>query len=33
VASPPPEELKGFVQKEIVRWGNFVRQAGLAGSE
>jgi tripartite-type tricarboxylate transporter receptor subunit TctC len=33
VVSPAPEELKGFVQKEIVRWGNIVRQAGLVGSE
>jgi tripartite-type tricarboxylate transporter receptor subunit TctC len=33
VESPPPEELKGFVLKEIVRWGNIVRQAGLAGAE
>jgi len=33
VESPPPKELKDFVQKEIVRWGKIVRQAGLAGSE
>ena len=33
VESPRPEELKDFVQKEIVRWGKIVRQAGLAGSE
>jgi len=33
VASPPPDELKSFVHKEIVRWGHIVRQAGLAGSE
>jgi len=32
-ASPPPEELKGFVAGEIVRWGELVRRAGLAGSE
>jgi tripartite-type tricarboxylate transporter receptor subunit TctC len=29
----PPDALKRFVESEIVRWGNVVRQAGLAGSE
>jgi tripartite-type tricarboxylate transporter receptor subunit TctC len=33
VNSPPPEELKRFVQAEIVRQGDLVRRAGLAGSE
>lgn len=33
VSSPPPEELKRFVQSEIARWGDIVRKAGLAGSE
>jgi len=33
VNSPPPEELKRFVQSEIARWGDIVRKAGLAGSE
>jgi tripartite-type tricarboxylate transporter receptor subunit TctC len=33
VSSPPPEELKRFVQSEIARWGEVVRKAGLAGSE
>ena len=33
VSSPPPEELKRFVQSEIVRQGDLVRKAGLAGSE
>ena len=33
VASPPPGELKSFVQAEIVRWGEIVKQAGLIGSQ
>jgi len=33
VESPPPAELKHFVAAEIVRWGDVVRQAGLAGSQ
>ena len=33
VSSPPPDELKRFVQSEIVRQGELVRKAGLAGSE
>jgi tripartite-type tricarboxylate transporter receptor subunit TctC len=31
--SPSPEEMKVFVEREIVRWGKVVEQAGLAGSE
>jgi tripartite-type tricarboxylate transporter receptor subunit TctC len=31
--SPPPEELKRFVEREIVRWGDVVQKAGIAGSE
>src|SRR6266851_116533 len=31
--SPSPEEMKRFVEGEIVRWGKVVEQAGLAGSE
>jgi tripartite-type tricarboxylate transporter receptor subunit TctC len=31
--SPSPEELKRFVESEIVRWGEVVRKAGIAGSE
>jgi tripartite-type tricarboxylate transporter receptor subunit TctC len=31
--SPPPEELKRFVESEIVRWGAVVQKAGIAGSE
>ena len=33
VNSPPPEELRRFVQSEIVRQGELVKRAGLAGSE
>jgi tripartite-type tricarboxylate transporter receptor subunit TctC len=33
VRTPSPDELKRFVQSEIVRWGDAVRRAGLAGSE
>jgi tripartite-type tricarboxylate transporter receptor subunit TctC len=31
--SPPPAELKRFVEDEIVRWGKVIEQAGIAGSE
>jgi tripartite-type tricarboxylate transporter receptor subunit TctC len=33
VISPPPEELRRFVEGEIVRIGDIVRKAGLAGTE
>ena len=33
VQSPSPEELPGFVQSEIARWGAIVKKAGLAGSQ
>jgi tripartite-type tricarboxylate transporter receptor subunit TctC len=33
VPSPPPDELKGFIAAEIVRWGAIVRKAGLTGSQ
>src|SRR5262249_24426638 len=33
VTSPKPEALKQFVEREIVRYGKIVEQAGLAGSE
>ena len=29
----PPDEVAAFVKKEIVRWGDVVRKAGLEGSE
>jgi tripartite-type tricarboxylate transporter receptor subunit TctC len=28
-----PDEVRDFVQKEIVRWGDVVRRAGLEGSQ
>ena len=31
--SPPPEELRRFVESETVRWGKVIEQAGLVGSE
>src|SRR5262245_7266786 len=31
--SPPPGELKQFVKSEIVRWGEVVKKAGIAGTE
>jgi tripartite-type tricarboxylate transporter receptor subunit TctC len=31
--SPPPDEVKRYLASEIARWGDIVRQAGLAGSE
>jgi tripartite-type tricarboxylate transporter receptor subunit TctC len=31
--SPPPAEMKRFVEREIVRWGKVIEAAGLAGSE
>jgi tripartite-type tricarboxylate transporter receptor subunit TctC len=33
VQSPPPDELKGCIAAEIVRWGAIVRKAGLTGSQ
>jgi tripartite-type tricarboxylate transporter receptor subunit TctC len=33
VDSVPPDELKRFVLSEIGRWGQVLRQAGLAGTE
>lgn len=33
VVSPPVDELRQFVDGEIVRWGKVIERAGLAGSE
>jgi tripartite-type tricarboxylate transporter receptor subunit TctC len=33
VVSPPPDELKTFVQSETARFAKVVRQAGLAGTQ
>jgi len=31
--SPPPADVKRYLEAEIARWGTIVRRAGLAGSE
>jgi tripartite-type tricarboxylate transporter receptor subunit TctC len=31
--SPSPDEMRRFVESEVVRWGEVVEQAGLKGSE
>jgi tripartite-type tricarboxylate transporter receptor subunit TctC len=31
--SPPPDEMKKFVASEIVRWGEVITKAGIAGSQ
>lgn len=33
VQSPPPAELQRFVAAEVARWGEIVKQAGVAGSQ
>jgi tripartite-type tricarboxylate transporter receptor subunit TctC len=33
LASPPTEELKNYVKSEVIRWGDVVRAAGIAGSQ
>jgi tripartite-type tricarboxylate transporter receptor subunit TctC len=33
VVSPPPDELRRFVDSEIERWAKVIEQAGLAGTE
>jgi tripartite-type tricarboxylate transporter receptor subunit TctC len=33
VVSQPPQDVKGFLESEIARWGVIVQRAGLAGSE
>jgi tripartite-type tricarboxylate transporter receptor subunit TctC len=33
VTSPSLAQLKGFLPREIARWGKLVQQAGIAGSE
>jgi tripartite-type tricarboxylate transporter receptor subunit TctC len=30
--SPPPGELRAFLDADITRWGKLVKQIGLAGS-
>ena len=31
--SPSPEEMRQFVESEIVRWGKVIAQAGIAGAQ
>jgi tripartite-type tricarboxylate transporter receptor subunit TctC len=33
VETPAPDELRRYVEAEIVRWRSVVQQAGAAGSE
>ena len=33
VKSPPPDELRRFVDSETAQWGKIITAAGLAGSE
>jgi len=33
IATPPPDELRGFVKSEIARWAKVVDEAGARGSE
>jgi len=33
IATPPPDELKRYIETEVVRWKAVVEQAGAAGSE
>jgi tripartite-type tricarboxylate transporter receptor subunit TctC len=33
IKSPPPAELKRYIQSEIVYWGDVVRNAGVAGTQ
>jgi tripartite-type tricarboxylate transporter receptor subunit TctC len=32
-SSPPPDQLQDFINAEQARWGQVVKEAGLAGSE
>ena len=33
IDSPPPDELKRYLDAEIVRWGELVKEVGIAGTE
>ena len=33
LVTAPPADLQTYVKSEIVRWGDVVRRAGVAGSE
>ncbi len=32
-ASPPPDQLQGFIDSEMTRWGKIVQAAGLTGTQ
>ena len=33
IDSPPPDELKKYVDREIASWGQLVKDVGIAGTE
>jgi len=33
VDSPPPDELRKYLDKEIANWGQLVKDVGIAGME
>ena len=33
IDSPPPDELKKYLDKEIASWGQLVKDVGIAGTE
>jgi tripartite-type tricarboxylate transporter receptor subunit TctC len=33
IQTPPPGELQKYLDAEIVRWGQLVRDVGIAGTE
>jgi len=33
IQSPPPEELKTYLDREIASWGALVKEVGIAGTE
>jgi hypothetical protein len=33
IDSPPPAELRKFLDKEITSWGQLVKDVGIAGTE
>ena len=33
IDSPPPDELKKYLDREIASWGQLVKDVGIAGTE
>jgi tripartite-type tricarboxylate transporter receptor subunit TctC len=33
IETPPPDELKKYLDKEIASWGQLVKDVGIAGTE